>query len=542
MGEWVFMLIAWQIALLCWFLYLSRRMVQHLHMMQQKSYRNDRFWRWLKPRLGHYLLWRDLLPLLLEVLAIILWIKGKQSIAVPVLLAAFYAVMLLFWRRPQEKKALVFTARAKRLYVFCLALVLLAALLADALLIFWQHPLAPALVIDFLGALAFISPVFMMLGTALAKPVEKAVNNGYINDAKRIIREMPFLTTVGITGSYGKTSTKFILGKVLSAELNTLVTPDSYNTPMGITITVRNSLKPIHEVFVAEMGARQKGDIAELCQLVQPKFGILTAIGPCHLETFGSVENIAETKFELIRALPANGRAILNFDDAAIRSLAHTSPTPVLSYGIESRDVNYWAEAIRFDAQGMHFTVVSAKGERQEMKTGLLGKHNIYNILAAVAAAQELGMSLAVIARAVATVPPIPHRLVLNRTAGGVTIIDDAFNSNPAGAQTALEVLSAMPDGKKIIITPGMVELGQAQYEENKKFAISCAKACDYVILVGKNHSKPLQDGLIEAGMPPERYYVAEDLQDANRRMRSIVQSGDYVLFENDLPDTFNEK
>ncbi|MDD4571642.1 MAG: UDP-N-acetylmuramoyl-tripeptide--D-alanyl-D-alanine ligase [Clostridia bacterium] len=535
------MLIAWQITFLLWFIYLSRRMVQHLHMMQQNSYRNDRFWRWLKPRLSQYLLWRDVLPVILEVFAVILVVKGKESMALPILLAAFYALMLITWHRPTEKKSLVFTARAKRLYAFSLFFVLLAALLADALII-WGNLAAPVLVIDILLVLAFISPVFMMAGTALAAPVEKAINNRYINDAKKIIQEMPFLTSIGITGSYGKTSTKFILGKVLSAELNTLVTPDSYNTPMGITITVRNSLKPIHDVFVAEMGARQKGDIDELCRLVQPKFGILTAIGPCHLESFGSLENIAETKFELIRALPSDGRAVLNFDDPVIRGFAHTSPAPVLSYGLNIRDTDYWAENISFDAHGMHFTVVSAKGERQNMKTALLGKHNIYNILAAVAVARELGMSLPVIARAVATVPPIPHRLVLKPSAGGVTIIDDAFNSNPAGAQTALDVLNAMPGGQKIIITPGMVELGKAEYEENKKFAMACAKACDYVILVGKNHSKPLQDGLAEAAMPPARYYVAEDLQDANRFMRSIVKSGDYVLFENDLPDTFNEK
>ena len=143
------MLIAWQITFLLWFIYLSRRMVQHLHMMQQNSYRNDRFWRWLKPRLSQYLLWRDVLPVILEVFAVILVVKGKESMALPILLAAFYALMLITWHRPTEKKSLVFTARAKRLYAFSLFFVLLAALLADALII-WGNLAAPVLVIDIL--------------------------------------------------------------------------------------------------------------------------------------------------------------------------------------------------------------------------------------------------------------------------------------------------------------------------------------------------------------------------------------------------------
>ena len=186
----------------------------------------------------------------------------------------------------------------------------------------------------------------------------------------------------------------------------------------------------------------------------------------------------------------------------------------------------------------MHFTVKSKWGADQPMHTQLLGRHNIYNILAAVAVAVELGMELPVIARAVAAVPPVPHRLVLKHT-GKFSIIDDAFNSNPVGSKMALEVLAAMPGGKKIVITPGMVELGAEEYEKNKAFAMNCAETCDYVILVGKKHSQPLQDGLKAANLPVDRYYIADSFQDAYQHMLGMVQQGDYVLIENDLPDTY---
>ncbi len=308
---------------------------------------------------------------------------------------------------------------------------------------------------------------------------------------------------------------------------------------MGVTLAIRNMLKPTHQYFVTEMGARQPGDVAELCALVQPTIGILTAIGHQHLETFQTIEAIADTKFELIRALPADGLAILNFDNPYIRERAHSATARVISYGLESGDAAYQAKDIAFNAQGMSFTVCYPGGE-QVCRTRLLGRHNALNMLAAFAVAHEKGMAPETIARGLWKVNPVPHRLELKR-GGAITIIDDAFNSNPVGAAMALEVLQAMPGGKKIIITPGMVELGEKEAEENKAFAEKAAKACDYIILVGLKHSLPLQEGLAAAQYPQTQFYVAADLTDARQHLQTIVAPGDYVLFENDLPDTYNE-
>jgi UDP-N-acetylmuramoyl-tripeptide--D-alanyl-D-alanine ligase len=530
----MFELVFYIVAFVVWFGYLLRRLIQHLHMAQQNSYRPERYMRWLKARFSGNLLKRDIIAFI--VLLIIGLIFNEMVIYAAAIVV--FAGLNLSWHRPPEKKALVFTKRAKRLYICDLIVTFILGIIITYLVL-RDYNWAVAL----LAIVAFLCPFIQWLATIIMKPVENNINNGFINDAKRIIKEMPDLTTIGITGSYGKTSSKFILGRILSESKHTLVTPDSYNTPMGITITVRNSLKPIHEVFVAEMGARQKGDIKELCDLVQPKIGILTAIGPQHLETFGNIETVAATKFELIDSLPKDGLAVLNLDDEQIRKNIANVKVRVLTYAIDKvgngeNSVDYWAENIGFSAQGMTFTLKSKNGDSVPMRTQLLGKHNIYNILAATAVAVDLGMDYNTISRAVAAVPPVPHRLVL-KNAGNFTIIDDAFNSNPVGSAMALEVLSKMPGGRKIIITPGMVELGAEEYDRNKEFAIKCAKFCDYVIIVGKKHSGALVDGIKEANLSEDKYYIAENLADANQKMRSMVMAGDYVLFENDLPDTY---
>lgn len=524
------------ITLFTWEVYGARRLVQHTHMAQQNSYRPERYMRWFKPRKKENLLTRDLvatLALVVSVLAANAVAGDFAKMAIWIFTIAVAAILNLSWKRPVEKKPLAWTDRAKRLFACACVFFSIDKLLVVILAVFVSMCFLPLL-----GIMAYLIPIYMYGSVLVREPFENRRNQAFVDDAARIIKEMPRLTTIGVTGSYGKTSSKVILGRILSENYNTLITPDSYNTPMGITITTRNMLKPIHDVFVAEMGARQKGDIAELCDIVQPKIGIVTAIGPQHLETFGNIETVADTKFELIDSLPLDGLAVLNMDDENIVAKAKSAKCNILTYGLERSDVDYTVVDIGFSPAGMSFVLKTADGKSQEMRTKLLGKHNIYNILAAAAVALHLGMTLAEVARAVAQVPPVEHRLVM-KPAGNYYIIDDAFNSNPAGAKMAVEVLAQMPNGRKIIITPGMVELGSAQYDKNKEFAINCAQTLDYVIIVGKKHSQALQDGVAEVGLAADKFYVAEDLNDALAHMRAMVQRGDYVLLENDLPDSY---
>lgn len=526
------------LTLVLWLIYFARRLVYLVHMAQQTSYRPERYWRWLKGRLRQEFVGGALLAVLLA--AAFLLCPTWPFVWVHPLLALLVNIL---WRRPAVKKALVWTARTKRLYaaalvpwgILALAAGVMAALPCYLSLPLWRQWISVAYMV--MALLAWLLPFAMLLATAYRQPFENARNQRFVDDAARMLREMPRLTRIGITGSYGKTSSKVVLGRVLSEGKHTLVTPDSYNTPMGITLTVRNQLKPIHQVFVAEMGARQKGDIKELCDIVQPQIAIVTAIGPQHLETFKNIETVAATKFELVDSLPPDGVAVLNFDDKIIAEKAQSVQAKVLSYGLERDDVDYTAQDIQFTPQGMNFTLCTPQGQ-VPIHTRLLGRHNIYNILAAAAVADMQGLTLSQIARAVAQVPPVEHRLVA-KNAGGFTIIDDAFNSNPSGSKAAVDVLAAMPGGRKLIITPGMVELGDEQFRLNREFAAYAAARVDFVVIVGQKQSEPLLAGLQDAGLPPERYLVAANLAEATAFMRGWVRPGDYVLFENDLPDSY---
>ncbi|MEE0775522.1 MAG: UDP-N-acetylmuramoyl-tripeptide--D-alanyl-D-alanine ligase, partial [Bacillota bacterium] len=442
------------------------------------------------------------------------------------------------------KKALVFTMRARRLCA--VALVIFAS--PTLLLIFLV--LASSSVGDFVKAIvlialviyAFCAPYVMMAANLILQPFEESKKAAFFKEAQTMLAENPNLIKVAITGSFGKTSVKHILNIIMEEKYHTLMPPGSYNTPMGITITVREHLKPVHQAFITEMGAKQKGDIKELCALVHPKYGLLTAIGEQHLETFGTFENIIDTKFELIDALPADGIAVLNFDDENIRANAQRMKGEVVSYGLDSVDLDYSAKDIRYHSRGTEFTVIAPNGEEEQIRTRLLGRHNVYNIVGAIAMAHHLGLTLRQAKKAIATLPPVEHRLELKVHANGLVVIDDAFNSNPVGAKAAMEVLGAMDGGKKFLITPGMVELGEKEAEENRKFGMAAAKACDYIALVGVKQTEPIKEGILSAGFPEDHLFIAEDLKAANAFVYGKTVAGDIVLYENDLPDTYNEK
>jgi UDP-N-acetylmuramoyl-tripeptide--D-alanyl-D-alanine ligase len=305
-------------------------------------------------------------------------------------------------------------------------------------------------------------------------------------------------------------------------------------------ITVNNHLDKFTEVFIAEMGAYKKGEIKELCDFVHPQYGILTKIGTAHLESFGSQDNIQKTKFELIESLPKGGIGILNGDDPLQVSYKLKNDCGIKWIGIENKNVDVRADNIKITNEGTSFNVIF-KGDKKkyEFETKLLGYANIYNILASLALGYELGITIFELQKAVKRVKPIEHRLELKQYYD-INIIDDAYNSNPVGSKMAVDVLGMMP-GKKIIVTPGMIELGEEQYHLNKEFGENISKVCDEVILVGKSQTKPIQDGLDEENYNKDKVHIVNDVKQAFTLMSKLKDGDTYVLLENDLPDIFNE-
>jgi len=435
------------------------------------------------------------------------------------------AFLLAGWSmRPRKaKKPLVYTHRVDRLLLTIIVLIA-AGFYASYLWCFSLLPLTYALI-----------PLLLLLANYINMPFEAWRRHTYIEKARGILRRSPELTVIGITGSYGKTSVKYYLNTLLQAQVNSLMTPESYNTPMGVVKTIRERLKPTHEVFVCEMGAQNVGDIKELCDIVHPRHGIITALGQQHLESFKSQENIIKTKYELADALPADGFLLVNGDNELIRSSlpGHVFLTYGLNEGNDFRSVD-----IKASSKGTSFTFITAEGESCEFRTLLLGEHNIVNLTGALAMCYLLGIPLSKLKPQLLKISAVPHRLQLTDH-GSVAVIDDGFNSNPSGTRAALRTLSLFDD-YKIMITPGMVELGSEQDKLNREFGENAAKVCDYVILVGERQTRAIAEGLDSAGFPADKIYIAPSLNEGLKQAYALqTQRKKIILLENDLPDNY---
>lgn len=518
-------LFVFTILLICWLLSFTSHLLWYMHMFQLNGYKPHVQRKWLKDNFLPAIVGRNL-AVMVSLPLMFLWIPGRIAAALLLLLSAWLG-------RPkpkQAKKPLVYTARVKRMLFTCGVLTflcILTAVLCRNILPVWV-----LLLVLFHCAGGLV----VLLANFINKPVEQGINRWYVNDAMKMLKAMPNLTVVGITGSYGKTSVKFFLQKLLSAKYNVLMTPESYNTPMGVVKTIRQSLRPTHEIFLCEMGARNVGDIKEICDIVSPDHGIITSVGPQHLESFHSVENVIRTKFELRDALPASGTVFLNWDNEYIRS--QTPGRTAVTYGIQKEDSEYFAYDIKVSAAGSTFKM-KADGQEYTFTTRLIGSHNVLNISGAIACAHTLGVPMEMLVRQVKLLESVPHRLQLIKGHSAI-IIDDAYNSNPSGAKAALDTLSAF-DGVKILVTPGMVELGAKQAELNKVFGTQAAAVCDYVVLVGEKQTEPILAGLLDAGYPREKIFVEHDLKAALKSVENIRTGGaqKIVLLENDLPDNF---
>lgn len=511
-----------------------------LHMLQQNLYNeNNRYLKWIKKNFKTTIINISLLGIVLSFLVLVL--KNEKLISFVLLLLMLVYLISYFKEKSissniQNKKPLVYTARIKRLIV--------------TLCIIYLLPMLFSLFTEYKNTFFFISTVitgFSFYTTYLALiinyPIEKGVYKHYESMAKSKLASMKDLKVIGITGSYGKTSSKNILNDILSIKFNTLATPKSLNTFNGLMITINNKLSKFDEVFIAEMGAYVRGEINGLCDLVNPKYGIITSIGTAHLETFGSEENILHGKMELIEHLPHDGVGVLNCDDPKQVSYKLKNNCKIIWIGIDNPKADVRASNIRTERTKTLFDVeFSGDKKKYQFETKLLGRHNIYNILSALALGYEFKIPIKDLCLAVRRVKPIEHRLEIKKI-GNFYQIDDAYNSNPVGAKGALEVLGSI-DGFRVVVTPGMIELGDKEYELNKEFGRQISKIAnaDLVILIGKKQTKPILDGLEEVGFSKSKIQVLNDVRESFTIINNLKEKKDiYALYENDLPDTYNE-
>ncbi len=509
-----------------------------LHMLQQNLYNeNNRYLKWLHQNRNQALKHYDLIGLVLSVFSLFTGnILSKILLFISAAIYLFdtevikYSIMV-----EKAKKPLVKTSRVKRQIITLYVLNLLPLILY---IIFRSNA---KILILFSSLMLVLNYYVVYLVKLINDPIEKAIYKKFWYMAENKLASYKDLKVIGITGSYGKTSSKNILNEILSMDYISHPTPKNFNTDVGLMTTINNGLTKFDEVFIAEMGAYRVGRIKNACNLVHPKYGLLTTIGKAHLETFGSQENIIKTKFELIESLPSDGIAFLNMDDPLQVNYDLQNKVRVVWYAVNNKKADFYCLDPKCDAAGSTFKIFfKAEDKAYEFQTRLLGRHNISNIVSAVAVGYEFGISIPKLQAAVSKIKPIEHRLELKKI-GNMYQIDDAYNSNPVGARVALEVLAMMP-GDKVVVTPGMVELGSEEEKYNKEFGEEISAVADYVILVGEKQTKPIYEGLMAKKYDKDRIIITNDVRQTYILVSKLKEAKDiYALYENDLPDTYNE-
>ena len=519
-------------ALVGFAVFAARRLLTYLHIFQQEEYDGPRFLRWL---------WRERafdrrLSLALVGLFIVQLIGvGPRWLFVALVgLCGLGAAAVETDPRKSAKKPLAMTARAKRIYAIALGfsavLGIIAALITEWVAV-WLVPVQ-------------LLPVMLVLANVILAPFEARVQRRYWNEARAILRRHDPVV-IGITGSYGKTSVKHVLGHVLETAAPTLITPGSVNTAMGIARIVREQLRPHHRYLVVEMGAYGIGSIARLCALTPPKLGIITAIGMAHYERFKTLDAVSHAKFELAEAARENGGSAIVAADtlefAWPREFVTRHRDRVVIVGADPA-VDLVIEDLRQEAGGI-VADVQWRGAQYTLRAPLYGLHQGRNVALAFAAACTLGVAPEDIVASLRSTPQIAHRLEVKRQSDGAIMIDDAYNANPVGFASALGLLDMLrqPEGRRILVTPGMVELGAAHEEEHARIGRLAAEHVDVLLAVAPHRVEPLASAFAAAA-PGREVVPCSTFAEARAWLDRNLGHGDVVLIENDLPDLYERR
>lgn len=494
-------------------------LIFYMHMFQLNSYFLKKQMHWTKKNIRKTATQIMLIFVPTAIFILLNNIAGKIIVIVLLAISCFYN-----FPKGKSKVPLKYTSRVKRLIFTEIIIITLFLLLFKNKIIG-------------LTILNIMSSIICLIANFVNYPIELIIKKKYINEAKKILKNMPNLTVIGITGSYGKTSVKNFLVKTLSTKYEVIATPKNYNTTMGVVKTIRENLKPIHQIFICEMGATKLGDIKEICDIVNPKIGIITSIGPQHIQSFKTIENVIKTKFELADAVKKNnGVMFLNYNNEYIAKQMLKMKT--ISYGINNKALDYNAYNLVSSSKGLEFKIQDSLGETT-FNTKLIGKHNIINITGAIAVANYLNIPLKTLTPKIREIKSVEHRLQIIPN-GRFTIIDDSYNSNPISAKSAIDTLYEF-EGTKIIVTPGLIELGQEEEKYNYELGEYMTKYCDYIYLVGEKQSKAILKGIKANNFDMNKVFVVKTPNEAVKQISNLnIKENITILLENDLPDNYN--
>jgi len=513
-----------------WFIRQIKAFLFWLYLWQLKEYHIGRFIDHFRTEKGKRVLFNKLSFLKLFLFFTLLIIRPA-----PVMIYILLAVYLLesgkafsdFFQKKLQKP--VFTIKTYLLITIILAfqtlfifLIFGGDLFLQSILLF--DILTPALVS---GIVLFFQPLIVLWRRQL------------IRRAKLKRKKLKNLLVIGITGSYGKTSTKEFLATILEERFKVLKTKEHQNSETGISQCILNDLREEHEVFIVEMGAYNKGGIRLLCDITQPKIGVLTGINEQHLALFGSLEKIIQTKYELIQSLTNGGLAIFNGDNTHCFKLWGKTTLPKKIYSLQSLiyeiPSDIWAYNIKSEKESLSFRVVT-KEEQTDFRMNLMGEQNISNILAATTVAKELGLTLEEISKACQKIKPEQGAMKLLKRKDGLNVIDSIYSANPDGVISHLDYLKVW-EGQKIIIMPCLIELGGASGEAHKQIGQKIGEVCDFAIITTREKFREIKRAAIEKGMEEESILFMENPKLIYEKLRTLGKPGDIILLEGRVPN-----
>ena len=532
------------VALGAWSYFLFVRTRRFLHILQLEEYYTRSYLQWLHHHFDRYLRPRHALTALMTAILVTRVIgDGLFLVASSGLLWVLFAPSGVFdTAQAKPVKPLVMTARARRILVTSLALTtaIVALCIGLGLLAGEREAMVAGVVAT--TALTLFAGHVVLAANLMLWPYEERSRRRFQRMAEEKLR-VRSPKVIAVTGSAGKTTTKELIAHMLAARYRVLRTPSSFNTPMGISRTVNDALTD-QDYFVVEMGAYTKGEIAKLCRLVGgADISVITTVNAQHLERFGSLEKTAEAKFEIVEGLKPGGTAVLNFDVPAVRMHAANHPgLDILTFGIESDDVRLRATAVREQEGGIEVDL-TVDGESAMVRTPLLGRHNAGNVLAAIGVGLKCGLDLPYMAAALRTARPPEHRLQPMTLPTGGIYLDDGYNGNPQGIIGALEVLGAYAPKRRIVITPGLIEMGKDRAQYHEAIGRAAAGNVDVAFLVGPKQTADIRRGMLAAGFPEANVRTVRNLMEARDQVTAMGgwDAGSVVLVANDLPDQFNE-
>lgn len=546
-----------------------------LMFFQQEEYDNVRFTAWLKDKTAYDITASIGLTIAVLISALMQSDWAADSVAplarslLPIavgVLALLAGIQRSYAAVKNNKKPLVVTDRVKRIryiYLILATSALVAFAYVSTLAPFGAHysltveddPSGWFSTFSFLNAsydwrpsalfvliivLNQMLPFLIILANKILEPAEQRVKARFRAEAVEKFNKLK-PTVIAITGSFGKTSTKHILAHIMDAAAPTIATPGSVNTEMGITRIIREQLNDQHQYFIVEMGAYGPGSIARLCRLTPPDVALVTAVGAAHYERFKTLETVAKAKFEIAEAAFGNGgRAVVNAD--GISEVLRTERMKAVpgDYTVVGKNGDVRLIDFEITKNGLVIHVSDKEGEHT-LKAPIYGQHQAENIVMAAATARAVGLPWSAIKGALATLPQIRFRLEVSKVEGSPTIINDAYNSNPIGFAGALECLDVLvePGGRRILVTPGMVELGELHDSEHMRLGMLAIKHTDIICVVTPDRIPTFVKGLEEANDGRVTIMQFALQEDAEAWVKKNWRADDAVLFENNLPDLY---